>query len=180
MTTSPEFQTAVPAPPPGVRPAYYRDTRYKSPVAAAALSLMPGLGQVYLGYTRLGFAHGLAAAGFICLMSSNALGRLEPFVGVSMVFFYLYNLVDAHRRAVLLNEAVTKLEMPQLPDGFGAMSFGARLVLGLGLIVIGLMSLLSIQFGVSWVWLEKWWPLGFLAVGIYLVGRAIKDRAAQA
>src|SRR5689334_17791091 len=109
--------TATPQPMPFIPPAraeYYRDPRYKSPLLTGFLSLMPGVGQVFLGYTRLGFIHGVTAAILICLMSSNQLGRLEPLVGVFMVFFWLYNLVDAYRRAVLLNEALARLETPQL------------------------------------------------------------------
>ena len=166
--------------PPAARPEYFRDSRYKSPVMAAVLSLMPGLGQVFLGYTRLGFIHGGTAAALVCLMSSNRLGQLEPAVGIFMAFFWLYNLVDAHRRALLLNEAISRLETPELPDGFGAVSFGGRLALGIGLIFVGMLTLLNLRFHVSLAWLEQWWPAGLVALGIYLVLRAIKDRAAQA
>ncbi len=164
--------------PPGARPDYYRDPRSKSPVLATVLSLMPGLGQVYLGYTQLGFIHAATFAGLVALMSSNQLGRLEPFVGISMGFFFLYNLVDAHRRALLLNERLAQLEAPELPDGFGTVSLGGRLVLGVGLIFVGLLALLNLRFGFSLAWLERWWPAGLVALGIYLVVRALKDRAA--
>lgn len=165
--------------PPGGRPDYYRDPRAKSPVLAAVLSLMPGLGQVYLGYTQLGFIHAAIWAAFVALMSSNQLGRLEPFVGISMAFFFLYNLVDAHRRGLLLNERLAQLEAPELPDGFGTVSLGGRLALGVGLIFVGLLALLNLRFGVSLAWLEHWWPAGLVALGLYLVVRAFKDRAAS-
>ena len=165
--------------PPGARPDYFRDPRAKSPVLATVLSLMPGLGQVYLGYTQLGFIHAAAFASFVALMSSNQLGRLEPFAGISMAFFFLYNLVDAHRRALLVNERLAQLESQPLPDGFGSVSFGGRLALGLGLIFVGLLSLLNLRFGFSLAWLERWWPAGLVLLGIYLVVRAVKDRAAS-
>lgn len=164
--------------PPGARPDYYRDPRAKSPVLTTVLSLMPGLGQVYLGYTQLGFIHAAVFASLIALLSSNQLGRLEPFVGISMAFFFLYNLVDAHRRALLLNESLAQLEKPTLPDGFGTVSLGGRLALGVGLILVGLLTLLNLRFGLSLVWLERWWPAGLVLLGIYLVARALKDRAA--
>jgi hypothetical protein len=169
---------AAPFLPPGARPDYYRDPRSKSPVLATVLSLMPGLGQVYLGYTQLGFIHTATFAAFVALMNSNQLGRLEPFVGISMAFFFLYNLVDAHRRALLLNESLAQLESPALPDGFGTVSFGARLAAGVGLILVGLLTLLNLRFGLSLAWLEHWWPLGLVLLGIYLVVRAVKDHAA--
>ena len=187
MTPHPDLEAtpeAMPKPapyllPPGARPDYYRDPRAKSPVLTTVLSLMPGLGQVYLGYTQLGFIHAAVFASLIALMSSNQLGRLEPFVGISMAFFVLYNLVDAHRRALLVNERLAQLESQPLPDGFGSVSFGGRLALGLGLIFVGLLSLLNLRFGFSLAWLERWWPAGLVLLGIYLVVRAVKDRAAS-
>ncbi len=164
-------------PPTTGRPEYYRDPRLKSPITATALSLVPGVGQVYLGYTQLGFIHGAVAATFICLMSTNRLGLLEPFVGVLMVFFMLYNLVDAYRRALLLNEAASRMESPQLPDGFGAVSFGSRIAGGVMLILVGMLTLLNLRFGISLEWLDKWWPAGLVLMGLYLVIRAVKDRS---
>lgn len=186
MTPHPDLEPTsegVPKPapyllPPGARPDYFRDPRAKSPILAGVLSLMPGLGQVYLGYTQLGFIHAAVFASFVALMSSNQLGPLEPFVGISMAFFFLYNLVDAHRRALLLNESLAQLEKPALPDGFGTVSLGGRMALGVGLILVGLLTLLNLRFGLSLAWLERWWPAGLVLLGIYLVARAIKDRAA--
>ena len=186
MTPQADFEATPepkPAPyllPPVARPDYFRDPRYKSPVMATVLSLMPGLGQVFLGYTKLGFFHAGTAAALICLMSSNRLGALEPGVGIFLAFFWLYNLVDAYRRALLLNEATARLETPQLPDGFGAGSFGGRLAVGVLLILVGLLMLLNLRFHVSLAWLNQWWPAGLVLLGLYLVVRAIKDRATEA
>jgi len=188
MSTQPNFesssdQTPKPAPyllPPGARPDYFRDPRHKSPILAGILSGMPGLGQVFLGYTRLGFLHAAAAALLVGLMSSNRLGALEPVVGLFLTFFWLYNMVDAYRRALLLNEAISRLETPDLPDGFGAVSFGGRLAVGVGLIVVGMLTLLNLRFNFSLAWLNQWWPAGLVLLGLYLVIRAIKDRTAQA
>lgn len=166
--------------PPGVRPEYYRDPRLKSPIVAAILSLMPGVGQAYLGYTQLGFIHAGTAAALVGLMSTNRLGLLEPMVGIFMAFFWLYNLVDAHRRAVLLNEAITRLETPKLPDGFQAVSFQGRVAAGGIVMGVGVLTLLNLRFGISMAWLDRWWPAGFVLLGLYLIVRAFQDRAAQA
>ncbi|HTL97844.1 MAG TPA: hypothetical protein VL181_03465 [Holophagaceae bacterium] len=159
---------------------YYRDPRLKSPILAGLLSLMPGLGQAYLGFTRLAFIHGLSAAAFIALMSSNRLGGLEPFVGVLMTFFWLYNLVDAHRRALLVNDLVLRTEQPELPDGLGQLSSAARIGFGLAFLAFGTMSLLSTRFGVSFEWLLKWWPAAFILLGLWLMVKALRDRAPRA
>ena len=57
------------------------------------------------------------------------------------------------------------------------MSLGGRLALGVGLILVGLLALLNLRFGLSLLWLERWWPAGLVLLGIYLVVRAVKDRA---
>lgn len=166
---------------PYLRPRdYYRDPRLKSPVVAGLLSLMPGLGHAYLGFTRIAFTHAAAAAFLVAILASNRLGAAEPFFGLFLVFIWLYGLVDAHRRAILINEAVLKMETPELPDGFGQFSFGARLGFGLLFLVVGTLSLLSLRFGISFAWMLDWWPVAFLAAGLWLVLKALKDRAAQA
>lgn len=158
---------------------FYRDPRYKSPITATVLSLMPGLGQAYLGYTRLAFIHGFAFATFIAFLNSNQLGRFEPFMVISLIFFFGYNLVDAYRRAILMNEALSRLERPELPDGFGALSFASRLGLGVLLILAGMLTLLHLRFGLSLQWVSDWWPAGLVLMGIHLIIRAIQDRASE-
>lgn len=165
--------------PPGPRD-YYRDPRHKSPVIAVMLSLMPGLGQVYLGYTRLGFVHAVVAATFMGLMASNALGKLEPMVATFMFFFWLYNLVDAHRRALLLNESITRMESSNLPEDLKPMTFKGRITLGAVMTLGGLLGLLLLRVDISMAWLEMWWPAGFVLLGIYLTLKAVRDRAPKA
>lgn len=175
MAPEPEQPPMLPY---GARPDYFRESRFKSPVVAALLSLMPGLGQVYLGYTRLGFLHGGAAATFVALLSIGQLGVLDPALGVFMVFFWLYNLVDAHRRAILLNEAAARMTAPEPPGDFGGLSLSARLGLGIALVLGGLLAFLRLHFGLSFEWLGRWWPLGLVGCGLYLILRAWRDRAA--
>jgi TM2 domain-containing membrane protein YozV len=180
MNLNPNPQ-AEPQDPHYVRPRdYYRDPRLKSHVVAGLLSLMPGLGQAYLGFTRLAFIHGLTAATFVALMSTNKLGDFTPFVGILMFFFWLYNLVDAHRRALLVNDLILRAEQPELPDGLGQLSSGAQVGFGLAFLAFGSMSLLSTRFGISFAWLLKWWPAAFILLGLWLVLKAIRDRAPKA
>lgn len=162
--------------PPGARD-YYRDPRLKSPIIATLLSLMPGLGQVYLGYTRLGFTHGVVACSLIALMSTNRLGSVEPGVGIFMLFFWLYNLVDAHRRALLVNEALVRTESTELPVDFKPMTYRGRITLGVGMTVAGLLGLVFLRYDIPMAWLEMWWPAGFVLLGLYLTVKAVRDRA---
>jgi len=154
-----------------------RQGRRKSVALAIVLSMMPGLGQVYVGYYQRGFLHIFAFAGLIMLVSSNHFQGLEPFFGVSLAFLVLYNFVDAGRRAVLYNLALDGVGPDRLPDeGEGARG---SLAGGTILIVIGVLLFLNLRFDVSLEWLEEWWPVGLIALGAYLVWQSRKERRAD-
>ena len=102
--TTPPPPAAGPSAAPRVPAA---DPRIKSPVIAGALSAMPGLGQVYVGYYQRGFVHIFVVAGIIALLAADVLGPLIPLAGLFLGFFWLYNMIDAGRRAALYNQALS-------------------------------------------------------------------------
>ncbi len=128
-------QTAAPRPPaaPPAAPASQYlsilDSRRKSPGLACFLSLMPGLGQVYVGYYQRGFVHAAVVATLITVLSSE-IRELTPMVAIFLTFFWLYNIIDAGRRAALYNEVLagrTGIELPadlMLPGLGGSMLGG--------------------------------------------------------
>lgn len=154
--------------------AYRRVSRSKSVVLACVLSIMPGLGQVYVGYYTRGFVHVFAFASIIALLASGDLSGLAPFLGISLGFLYLYNIVDAGRRASLYNLALQGLGPEKLPEELS----GRRGSLGSGIILIGVGVLLlaHLRFDMSLEWLEEWWPLALILFGAYLALQAIRDR----
>lgn len=166
------------APPNAARaPRGALDPRRKSPVLAGFLSVMPGLGQVYLGYYARGFVHTIVIGSIISLIASEALGDgAIPLFASFMVFFWLYNIIDAARRAALINLALEGLGSIDLPteESFSAIhgSVGA----GLGLIVLGGIFLSNTLFDLPLDWLEHWWPVAPILVGGYLLVRGIQDR----
>ena len=166
-------QPYVPLPPP--RPYLPEDPRLKSPVVATLLSAMPGLGQVYLGYTKQGFINALVIASLITLLAANA-GALTPLLALFMAFFWLYNMVDAGRKATVLNQVLHRLEATELPEGFGTMGFRAQVLGGLALVVVGMLALAHLRFDMPLDWIARWWPVGFVLGGIYLVWTAAMDR----
>jgi hypothetical protein len=158
-------------PPPAQRPYYPEDPRLRSVALATVLSLMPGLGQVYLGYIQQGFLNILVVASLIALLAGDA-GALTPLLGLFLAFFWLYNLVDANRRAILLNQRLLGLAPGELPEDL-APSLRGSIFGGLALIVAGLLSLAHVRFGLSLAWLHQWWPLAIIGLGIYLVWKAM-------
>ncbi len=154
------------------------DSRQKSPVLAGVLSLMPGLGQVYVGYYPQGFIHILVVGSLIALLD-RGVGRLEPLCGIFLAFFWLYNIVDAWRRATLYNLALAGLGPQELPEAVRVPETRGSLIGGGILIVFGAVLLAHTRFGMSLIWVETWWPMAFILVGTYLVYKAIKGRDKQ-
>lgn len=168
----PYAQAPTPAPP----QARLRDTRSKSPALAAVLSMMPGLGQVYVGYYQRGFVHAAVIASLFTLLASNALDRLVPLFALFMAFFWLYNIIDAARRASLYNDALAGNPAIELPHDFRTPGLRGSIFGGATLIVAGFVLLLHTRFGMSLDWVEQWWPVAPMIFGAYLLGRAIQER----
>ena len=172
---------AVQAPRPVAGPPYQvHDPRTKSPVLAAVFSLVPGLGQVYVGYYSRGFVHIFVVAGIISILaSSHGDPPYLPLLAVFLTFFWLYNLIDAARIASLYNRALAGGQEPDLPEGFQLPSMGGSILGGSILVAAGLVVLLHTRWGVRLDWVGEWWPVFPMLFGVYLVAKAVADRKAR-
>lgn len=155
------------------RPYYPEDPRLRSTALATVLSLMPGLGQVYLGYVQQGFLNIMVVASLIALLASDA-GALTPLLALFLAFFWLYNMIDANRRAILLNQRLLGLAPGELPEDITP-SLRGSIFGGLALILGGLVALAHVRFGLSLAWVQHWWPMAIIGLGIYLVWKAVKS-----
>ncbi len=154
----------------------YRDPRSKSPALAGILSAMPGLGQVYVGYYTRGFIHIAVIGSTIALLASGGMPALEPLLGLFLAFFWLYNIVDAVRRAALYNLALRGTSPGVLPDDFEMPGLKGSILGGSVLIGFGAVLLLHTRFGMSLDWVSEWWPAAPILFGAYLVYKAVRDR----
>jgi hypothetical protein len=168
----PPQQGYVPAP----RPA---DPRAKSPALAMILSAMPGLGQVYVGYYQRGFVHALVVATMITLLANSSNNQpLIPLFALFMSFFWLYNIIDAGRRASLYNQVLAGSESIEMPKDFAMPAFRGSIFGGLLLIGIGFILLLNTRWEISLEWIGEWWPVMLMIFGVYLLARAVQERSA--
>jgi len=151
---------------------YHNDPRRKSPVLAILLSLVPGLGQAYVGYYQQAFINILTVASLLSL-TVRGVGHLQPLAVVFLIFFCLFNLVDAGRRASLYNQALSGVGGMAPPAEITLPSGPGSLAGGLALVAIGLVALANTRFGYSLEWVEQWWPMVFVLMGVYLVARAV-------
>ncbi len=180
MNTNPQIseRSNVAGPPEQALPRrdyYQKDPRTKSPALAAFLSAMPGLGQIYVGYYQQGFIHVLVVGSLIAMLDTG-IGGLEPLCGIFLAFFWLYNIVDAYRKAALYNQALAGLGPTELPEDIQMPGRQGSLLGGILLIVFGLLALAHTRFGYSLDWLEDWWPAVLILIGVYLVYKAWSDR----
>ncbi len=155
------------------------DPLHRSPLVAGLLSLAPGLGQVYCGYTRLGFLHAVVVVlmfGFLALDLSDPLSAIGS---VFLTFFWLYGIVDAWRRAVLVNQSLLGRLHLDLPEAVGEPGFRGSLSGGVALVALGALLLSNTLFRVPLDWVEDWWPMALIAVGAWLTYRAVRDRKGQ-
>ena len=152
------------------------DPRRKNPILACILSLMPGLGQVYVGYYKLGFIHMAIFAGTIAMLNAWLPGPLYPLLGIFLAFFLLYNIIDAGRRAAYYNQALDGVAGVEMPTEMGLPSPGGSLAGGVVLIIVGVVLLSNTALGFSLDWLEQWWPAAPILFGAYLVYRGVLER----
>jgi len=151
------------------------DPRRKSPLFATFLSAMPGLGQIYVGYYQRGFVNAIVVGTLIALLASN-LGPLTPLAALFLAFFWLYNIVDAGRRALLYNEALAGRGGIELPEDFKTPALQGSIPGGLAIVVVGGVLLSHSRFGLPLDWLNEWWPVALILFGVYLVVRSVMSR----
>jgi len=161
--------------------AYPEDPRFKSPALATFLSLVPGLGQVYVGYYRQGFINILVVGSLITLLAAadQTDHPLMPLLIFFLIFYWLYNLVDAARRAAFYNQALSGIAVTELPQEFRMPERHGSLFGGALLILAGIILASKTVFGYSLEWLERWWPMALILVGVYLVYQAWLEHKKQ-
>ncbi len=142
---------------------------HKSAGLAAVLSLMPGLGQVYVGYYFAGFVNMLIFAGVITLLESHRSRGMEPFLGVFLGFFIVFNIIDAVRKAQLYNRKMDGGEAEKLPTD-------SPLFAGILLLIFGAIFTLDVTLGIDVDFIAEIWPLGLLVGGVYLIWKYARTR----
>jgi len=165
--------------PPVIPRKELRDSRYKYPILATVLSLMPGLGQIYVGYYQQGFINVVVVAGLITLLNSSGARFLTPFLAFFLAFYWMYNMVDAYRKAAFYNHAMVGLRKFELPEGEQLPGTHGSLFGGGVLIVAGVIALAYTRFGLPLEWIARWWPVALILFGAYLLYQSVSYRKRQ-
>lgn len=153
------------------------DPRRKSGIITILLSILPGLGHAYVGYYKRGFIHFVIYGCAISLHTSDQLDALSPLTFFFVPFFWIFTQIDAYRRATLYNLSLDGIENDPLPDDFSSPGAGGNMVGGVSLLIVGLIALSNTQFGISLEWIENWWPVAPIALGVYLIAGSMKEKS---
>ncbi len=168
-----QYPESAPPPPAAQAPAVQRDPIHqKIPFLAGILSGFPGMGNIYNGLYLRGLIQFVIVATLVNMMDHHA----TPFLGMSLAFFWIFNVLDAYRQAVLINYGFSQdlglLDMPRRPRaGQGGLAAGIILT-GLGVI-----AFLDQYVDIDLRWLYDLWPLAIVAFGVWLIVASIRERA---
>jgi fatty acid desaturase len=136
-----------------------------APKRAATLSLIPGMGAVYNGEYRKALTQ-FAIFAALLIMSDEVHGVF----GFGAVVFLIFTMFDSYRTAE--TQLRTRME-PKPVTGGPAKD---RTAAAWGIILIGLGLVFLLQNFIHFNFLNRLWPLVFIALGVYLVFGALRDR----
>jgi hypothetical protein len=164
--------------PGGYPPPRRRDLPYKAPAVAGLLSgLMPGLGQVYVGYAQVGIILFLIFVSCILMLSQEACESCGPLFGISLAFVYLYGIIDGVKRAAAYNRALDGYGADAPPPELTLPGFGGSRALGVILVLLGVLLSAQTMFDVDLEWLADVWPLALVGIGVWLFMKARRPSA---
>ena len=141
-----------------------------NPGVALALGFIPGLGAVYNGEYVKALIHVLVFGGLIAAQSSDIPGSYHAFLGIALGCFYFYMPIEAYRvaKARQTGGAGGAEPAPLIETG-SRRPTGAIILIALG------MFLLLANLGLfEWDWFAKAWPLGLIALGVWLLASRLK------
>jgi TM2 domain-containing membrane protein YozV len=144
------------------------------PALALILGFIPGVGAIYNGQYAKGLIHAVVFGLLISLTSSSHNGRLEPLFGLLIAAWVFYMAFEAFHTARKRRYGVQVEEFSSLFDvrpTQGRFPAGAIL-----LIAIGFLLLLDTTDIISMYQMERYWPVGLIVFGIYMLYARLNSR----
>lgn len=145
----------------------------KSPALAAILSfIFPGTGALYNGQFSRGILYMVIFAGLITMQRH---GSGQPFLGLMLAGFYIYQVIDAVNQARLINERAAGAK----PEAVAAAAAGettapsGSVFWGVALVVLGGVLLLANFDVIRYDTIFDFWPLAVMGIGLKLVIEAV-------
>jgi TM2 domain-containing membrane protein YozV len=143
------------------------------PALALILGFIPGVGAIYNGQYAKGLVHVVVFGLLVSLASSNV-GTYEPLVGMLIAAWVFYMAFEAFHTARSRRLGARVEEFSSLFDvrpTHGRFPAGALL-----LIVLGFVLLLNTTDIIRMETLERYWPVGLIVCGLYMVYMRVAPR----
>lgn len=151
-----------------------REAPIKSPLLAAFLGFVPGLGNIYNGLYARGFVFFLLVVSLFYAAIDSGDGPHLALLIPSLIFTWLFNIFDGYRQATLINWGWDEREEIAAQQGSGG------LAAGIALFAIGLYGLLHQFFDVDLSALLEHWYLILLAIGGWLIYQSWSEKKGEA
>jgi hypothetical protein len=170
----PAFSAPPPPPPPAGDPSSpYTAPVYTpppdhgpNPALAFGLGFIPGVGAIYNGQYAKGLIHAVVF-GLLVSLADNVRGSLEPLAGISIAVWVFYMAFEAYHTARNRRYGVAVEEFSSLFDTTRTQSRipgGPLILIGLGILL-----LLDTTDIISLDELDRYWPVGLILLGVYLL-----------
>jgi hypothetical protein len=137
----------------------------KAPQRAAWLSLIPGIGAVYNGQYQKALTQ-FAVFASLSIMSDS----VHEIFGFGAFVFLIFTMFDSYRSA----ETNLRLRLEQKTPADNPNK--DKTVAAWGVLLISLGSIFLLKNFIPYDFIHRLWPIAFIALGGYLVYRAIQDR----
>ncbi|NOR53895.1 MAG: hypothetical protein GQ536_07395 [Candidatus Aminicenantes bacterium] len=139
----------------------------KSPALAGILSFFPGIGQIYNRQVNKGFLFILIFAGLVTIQQNEA---GQPFFGLILAGFWIYQFMDAIQIARTINRRALKQEeeeelIEELPQFFKTGS----IFWGVIILALGVVFLLANFELISYITIWNFWPVVVIVIGGKLI-----------
>lgn len=137
------------------------------PVLALLLGLIPGVGAIYNGQYAKGLVHAVVFGLLVSTVANTHNGGMAALVGIMIGAWVFYMAFEAYHTARKRRYGVAVEEFSGQFDfrmGGGRVPTGAILLIGLGFIL-----LLDTTDIISIDEFERYWPLGLIVFGVYLL-----------
>jgi len=137
------------------------------PVLALLLGFIPGVGAIYNGQYAKGLVHAVVFALLVSAVSSAHNEAMGAFIGIMISAWVFYMVFEAYHTARKRRYGVAVEEFSGQFDfraGGGRVPVGAIL-----LIVLGFILLLDTTDIISIDEFAKYWPIGLILLGVYLL-----------
>jgi|Deesub1362B_J571_1020462.scaffolds.fasta_scaffold00001_486 uncharacterized membrane protein len=145
----------------------------KSPFLAGFLSfLFPGTGALYNRQYLKGVLYIIIFAGLVSMQPES---QAQPFVGILLAGFYIFQIVESVQTSRAINRLVVTGEMPpeeKIPQTIPTGS----VFWGLLLIILGIFLLLANFDLISYGFLFDFWPVLVIAIGAKMLYESTRKK----